>query len=174
MASSGFKINRQGIEQMTRDIQREFNKHPIRIPLQADDESLRAPVDGSANYYGPVIYVQGDGAQLAWNNESVTQAQDNSEQITPGFEALAQALVSMLQAISDAGLDPEDLQATEDSAKIVLKEVTRPEPDRGVIRRALATVKGFLSPIALGISRGTTDGAEEWAKTAIEQLGNSF
>ena len=53
-------------------------------------------------------------------------------------------------------------------------EVTQPQPDRGKIRRAINALKGFLAPIATGLARGGGQGAQEWAKTAIEQLGSPF
>ncbi len=38
MALSGFNIDKRAIAQMTHEIQREFNKHPIRVPVEADAE----------------------------------------------------------------------------------------------------------------------------------------
>lgn len=175
MAPSEFSINRRGIEQFTREIQREFDKHPIRVPVEVDEEGV-APVAtaASTNYYGPVINVHGDRAQLAWGNESVIQNQAVSEQIAPGFEAIAQAVVSTLRELAGAGLAAEDEQAAEGVAQEVLAEVVKEDPDRGVVRRGVAMLKGLLSPVALRMTAGAADGAEEWARTAIEQLGNPF
>ena len=36
MANSGFKINKAGIRQFTRELERELAKHPVRIPVEAD------------------------------------------------------------------------------------------------------------------------------------------
>lgn len=67
MASSGFHINKRAIEKLIREIQREFDKHTIRVPVEMDDEGVTtvAFAPGSTNYYGPVINVHGDRAQLA-------------------------------------------------------------------------------------------------------------
>ncbi len=59
-------------------------------------------------------------------------------------------------------------------ANEVLVEVTKPEPDRGKLRLAITALKGFLAPIATGLSKGGGEGAQEWAKTAIQQLGTPF
>lgn len=175
MAPSGFSINKRGIEQFTREIQREFDKHPIRMPVEVDEDGV-APIAAAAstNYYGPVINVHGDRAQLAWGNESVVQNQADSDQIAPGFEAIAQAVVSTLRELAGAGVDADDEQAGEVAAQEVLAEVVKEDPDRGVVRRGVAVLKGLLSPVALGMTTGAADGAEEWARTAIEQLGNPF
>lgn len=126
------------------------------------------------NHNGPVINVHGDRAQLAWGNQSVIQNQSDSEQIAPGFEAIAQAVVSTLQELAGAGLPADDKRAAEDAAQVVLAEVVKENPDRGVVRRGVAMLKGLLSPVALGMTAGAAGGAEEWARTAIEQLGNPF
>ncbi|MBF6541221.1 hypothetical protein IU418_28905, partial [Nocardia farcinica] len=36
---SGFKINRRGIQQMSREIQREFAKNPVRVPIEMESNS---------------------------------------------------------------------------------------------------------------------------------------
>ena len=115
------------------------------------------------------------GAQLAWGNQTVNQQMGNrTEQIAPGFEAISQAVVGTLEHLRDVGLSDEDLRDAEAAANEVLGEVTQPEPDRGKIRRALSALKGFLAPVATGLSTGAGEGAQEWAKTAIEQLGTPF
>ena len=127
-----------------------------------------------AGQNGPVIYVYGERAQLAWDNQSVVQTQGDSQQIAPGFEAIAQAVVSTLRQLPGKGLSVEDGRAAEDAAQLVLGEVVRENPDPGVVRRGVAMLKGLLSPVALGMTSGAAGGAEEWARTAIEQLGNPF
>ena len=49
---SGFKINKRAIEQMQRDIAKEFEraarKHPIRVPVQVDSPELPAALQAHA------------------------------------------------------------------------------------------------------------------------------
>jgi hypothetical protein len=173
MTRSG--IDKQAIAKMMRGIQREFDRHPIRIPLEVDGPTLpSAPAVGNTVYNGPVIYGSADGAQLAWNNQTVKQNQNHAEKVAPGFELLAQAVVSTLQQLAVAGLTEEDEQAAEEAANEVLAQVTQPEPDRATIRRGLSALKGALAPVAIGLVNGVGDGAREWASTAIEQLGTPF
>lgn len=174
--ASGFKINKQGIAQFTREIQREFDRHPIRIPVETDDEGVGSPPAWrtATNYYGPVVNVHGGRAQLAWGNETVIQNQSEGDEIASGFEGIAQAVASTLQGLPGAGLDEDDLQAAEGVARDVLAEVVHDAPDRTLVQRGVAMVKGLLSPLALGMRAGASDGSKEWARTAIEQLGTPF
>jgi hypothetical protein len=167
-------INKREIARMMSDIQREFDKHPIRVPVRTDTPSLPAGATAAHTtiYNGPVIHGNADGAQLAWGNQTVVQHQ--TQQVAPGFETIAQAVVSTLKQLPAAGLAEEDRQDAEAEANAVLSEVTQAEPDRGKIRRALAALRGFLAPVAMGLVTGGAEGAHEWAKTAIEQLGRPF
>ena len=57
-------------------------------------------------------------------------------------------------------------------ANEILTEVVNPTPDRGKLRRACAALKGFLIPIAAGVSAGAGEGAHELARQAIEDLSS--
>lgn len=172
MAPGGFKINKQGIARMTREIQREFDRHPISVPIRADTSQVNH--QRSTVYNGPVVIVHGDRAQIAWGNRDVYQRNDERQDIAPGLEAITQALVSTLERLAEVGLDEEDRRTAEDAAKEVLREVTNEHPDRNVITRGVAVVKGILAPLALGAGAGMSDGAREWAKTAVEQLTSAI
>lgn len=171
MTPSGFKINKQGIARMMRDIQREFDKHPISVPIRTDDPEL--PTAASTVYNGPVINVHGDRAQIAWGNQEVHQHSEQNE-VAPGFEAIALALVSTLEGLAEAGLSHDDRSTVDEAANEVLEEVTQENPDRKVVKRGVAAVKGALAPLALGVQAGVSDSAREWAKTAVEQLTSAL
>lgn len=170
-------INKRGIAKMMRGIQAEFDKHPITVPVNVDEPDLptghAVPRHTTINY-GPVIHGDVDGAQLAWNNSgTVHQAQNSGEQqITPGFELLAQALISTREGLPSLGLAEEDLTDAQAAADDALAEVTQPEPDRRKLRRAVAALKGLLAPIATGLAAGAAAGAQDFARTAIDQLGS--
>jgi hypothetical protein len=84
-------------------------------------------------------------------------------------------MVKTLEGLPGAGLAEDDRQDAEAAARDVLTEVTQPEPNRGKIRRALSSLKGFLAPIAMSLAEGGAEGsAHEWARMAIEQLGRPF
>lgn len=172
MARSG--INKRGIGRFVKDIQKEFDKHPIMLSVEPEPPDVAGFGSTTTNYYGPVIHGSADGAQLAWGNQTAHQTQKQVEQIAPGFEALAQAVASTLEQLAAVGLPMEDVEDAETLATEVLAEVVQPVPDRGKIRRAVAALKGFLAPVATGVATGTADGAQEWARAAIEQLGTSF
>ncbi|MBU3866232.1 hypothetical protein KN815_19830 [Streptomyces sp. 4503] len=170
--SSGFKINRQGIRKMMGEIQREMDKYPVTARVQADpDVSF-----GDTNVFnGPVIHGDVRGSQLAWGNNSVSQNQDQSNPIAPGFEAIAEAVVDTLRQLPILGVSDEDLEDASAVGEEVLNEVVQPEPDRGVIRRAAAALKGYLAPIATGaVTAGAVTGGEETARVLIERLSTAL
>lgn len=157
-------INKQGIARMMRDIQKEFDKHPIKVPININGPDLRTSyaVQGHTTInYGPVIHGSADGAQLVWNsNGTVNQTQNPGEQrIAPGLELLAQALVSTREGLASLGLADEDLVEAQSAANSALAEVTEAEPDRGRLRRAVTALKGVLAPIATGLTAGASEGA---------------
>jgi hypothetical protein len=161
---------------MMRDIQKEFDKHPIKVPINVDEPDLptgHVLPDHTTINYGPVIHGSADGAQLAWNNSgTVNQAQNSGDQIAPGFELLAQALISTREGLPRLGLADDDLTDAQAAADDALAEVIQPEPDRGKLRRAVTALKGLLAPIATGLAAGASAGAQDFARTAIEQLGS--
>lgn len=173
--ASGFKINKQGIRQMTREIEREFAKNPVRVPLQADPSGVQLPPATTVNNYnGPVVTVIGDHAQLAWNNQDVTQTQTNTEQVAPGYEAVADLVTRLLASLPSLSLDPDDETEAQVTSETILREVVKAEPDRGIVRRGVTMLKGLLAPIASGISKAVTQESAEAAQQMIESLGNAL
>ncbi len=174
-------VNKRGIAKMMRDVQKEFDKHPIRIPIETNVPRVNGsawgtPVEpGSTTIYnGPVIHGDANSAQLAWNNNGNVNQGHGGEQVAPGYEALAQALVSTLQGLPEVGLDDEELSDAQDTVNEALAEVTQPEPNARRVRRSVAALKGWLTPIATGLRTGAGNGAQEWAQTAIQQLGSAL
>jgi hypothetical protein len=127
------------------------------------------------NYDGPVFNAEVSGAQFAWNNETVTQNQQNNSAVSPGFERLADLVTDLLRQLPQAGLADQDREDADAAAREVLAMISRPgPPEPGRLRRALATLKGALAPVATGVVAGTAVGAQEWARTAIEGLTASI
>ncbi|MFH8572572.1 hypothetical protein [Streptomyces sp. NPDC017993] len=123
------------------------------------------------NYDGPVFNAEVSGTQFAWNNDTVTQNQQNNSTVAPGFEALADRVTDLLRQLPQAGLADQDREDAESAAREVLATITQPDaPEEGRLRRALAMLKGALAPVATGVAAGTAVGAQEWARTAIEGL----
>ncbi|WP_211291458.1 hypothetical protein [Micromonospora wenchangensis] len=164
-------------------------------PLRADitPDGMDCVVDWSANvsaylrrqeptvstststYNGPVFNGgSADGAQLAWNNQSVTQNNTRVEQIAPGYEALAKALTEMLQQVPAMGLSEEAREDIDAASREILAEIVQDEPRPGPIRRAATVLRTWLTPIAAagtaGVGQGVSDGAQEAARTAIELI----
>jgi hypothetical protein len=132
------RINKRGIQQLMNEIQREFDKHPIRVPVEAENpvadeivQAYGARPSGTTIYQGPVIIGNADGAQLAWDNNTVQQtAVNRTEEVAPGFEAIAAAVAVILGQLPAAGLDDEDEAGAKVVADEILVEVTQPQPNR--------------------------------------------
>lgn len=123
------------------------------------------------NYDGPVFNAEVSGAQFAWNNDTVTQKQQNNSSVAPGFDALANLVTDLLRQLPQAGLADQDREDAEAAAREVLAAITQPDPpEESRLRRALAVLKGALAPVATGVVTGTAVGTQEWARTAIEGL----
>ncbi|WP_407548065.1 hypothetical protein QOM21_03565 [Streptomyces sp. Pv4-95] len=123
------------------------------------------------NYDGPVFNGEVSGSQFAWNNDTVTQNQQNNGPVAPGFEALADRVTELLRQLPQAGLADRDREDAEAAARDVLAVITQQDaPQEGKLRRALGMLKGALAPVATGVAAGTAVGAQEWARTAIEGL----
>lgn len=123
------------------------------------------------NYDGPVFNAEVSGAQFAWNNNTVSQNQQNNSAVAPGFEALALLVTTLLRELPQAGLADPDREDAESAAREVLATIARPDaPEDGRLRRALAMLRGALAPVATGVVAGTAAGAQEWAQKAIEGL----
>ncbi|MEV6321376.1 hypothetical protein AB0M45_09290 [Nocardia sp. NPDC051787] len=170
MAKSG--INKQGISRLMRDLQREFDRQgPIHVPVHTAMPELPQLGSGTTvNYNGPVFNGDVSGAQIAWNNETVTQNQPHESAVAAGFEDLARFVTDLLRQLPQVGLSDEDREDAEAAANDVLTEITQPEPEPGRLRRALAMLRGVLAPVAAGVVAGATAGAQEWAHTAITGL----
>ena len=116
-----FKINKQGIRNITRKIEREFAKNPVRVPLVVDDSDVSLPpTTVNHNYNAPVVTVNGDHAQIAWDNETVTQTQAVSGDIASGYEELAKLLATLLAHVEALGLADTDLVDVRHNAETVL------------------------------------------------------
>ncbi|HCX86209.1 MAG TPA: hypothetical protein DHV14_13970 [Micrococcales bacterium] len=173
MSSSNFKINRQGIAQFTREIEREFAKNPIRVPVVADTGDITIPSATVVNYHGPVVTVTGDHAQLAWNNETVKQGQ-KVQPIAEGYETLAATIAELLALLDQLDLDPSDAQDAREQSRELLEEVTKEAPDRNAVRRGVTMLKGLLAAAGTGVRTGVSAESAEAARALIEQLGNAL
>lgn len=173
MGSSG--INKQAIARFTRNLQREFDRNPIRVPIESDTSGINLqPASTVTNYHGPVVTVTGDNAQIAWENGTVDQSQNHVAQIVPGYEPLAQLLTDMLANLSNFTLGEDDAFDARESVQTVLREVVKEQPDQGVVRRSVNMLKGLFAPIATGAAAGVSAESTDAARTLIELLGTSL
>lgn len=168
VANHGFKINKQGIRRLQRDIQRELNKQPLRVPVDAETRHSAPTVVN--HYSAPVVTVNGDHAQVSWDGGTNIQSHDQSQRVAEGYEDVAKTLADLLGHLTDLGLSDEDAQDLREAGEQVLAEVTQDEPDRRKVRRGVQVLKGLLAPVATGVSQAVTSESAELAREGFEAL----
>lgn len=114
-----------------------------------DEQPGQAPAPAPlATYTGPVFQVSGGVAQIAWGNRDVQQHVHVS-QVAPGWEILADAVTRTLQLLAASdGVEVEDREIASDVGSEVLTELGKPSPNRSVVRRGLAALRGLLMTAA--------------------------
>ncbi|MEU0962642.1 hypothetical protein ACIBSS_33625 [Micromonospora aurantiaca] len=117
--------------------------------------------------HGPVFHGVSQGGQFAWGNHDVTQQQNIAQQVSPEFQPLAEAVLTILQQLPGYGLTPQDQQDIETAANDVLAEVQQEQPEPGKLRRGIAMLKGFLFPIA---KEAATEEARQLAQQGLDQV----
>jgi hypothetical protein len=75
-------------------------------------------------YHGPVIHGNADGSQFAYGNQDVTQTIDNTQQVAPGFEVLAEAVATLLAQLPMLGVTEVD----QEGVRMVAAEVRGSAP----------------------------------------------
>lgn len=163
-----------------------------RAPRNATMEALRAlnrvddaraeaqkrqtlpPAANVTNYHGPVVTVNGNHAQMAWNNRTVNQRHSNTSEIAAGYERLAGVVTDLLASLPRLDLDTEDDAEVRAAADTVLAEVVEDEPDISLIKRGLNSIKGYLAQIAAGTAQAATDESIAIARTAITGLSTAL
>lgn len=71
--AKGVSVNKRAIAKMHKDIQREFDKRTVQVPIKADATTgSSASQQPTVNHYhAPVVTVNGDQAQVAWGNGTI-------------------------------------------------------------------------------------------------------
>ncbi|RPF21076.1 hypothetical protein [Myceligenerans xiligouense] len=167
-----FKPNKRGLDQFRRELQREFDARPVRVPVVVDgDEPTRDVPTVVNNYHGPVVTVHGDRAQLALNNGSAIQVQGD---IAAGYTELAKVITDLLAELDQLGLPEDDATTVREEAQAVLAEVTKENPDDRVIKRGVTLMKGALAAVGAGLSKAVTAETAQRAAVIIDTLGQAL
>lgn len=172
--AKGVSINKRAIAKLQKDIQREFDKRPVEVPINADMTTRSgAPQPSTVNHYhAPVVTVNGDEAQVAWGDGTISQQQDVS-QVAEGYQELARIVADILAQLDNLPLTEEENQYARENADALLTEVVKAEPDKGVVRRGVTLVKGLLASITTGVNQAVTAESADYARKTIEALGNA-
>jgi hypothetical protein len=95
--------------------------------------------------HGNAIIVSGSHVNIALGNGTI----NHNNAVTEGYEDLAKAVKAALELLEHSpGIDEDERTAAQDSAAEVLKEIVKPEPDKGTVKRSLALMRGVLQSAA--------------------------
>ncbi|WIB00340.1 MULTISPECIES: hypothetical protein [unclassified Curtobacterium] len=174
--ANGFKIDKRQLDKLTKELQREFNKRPLKVPVQPSTAShLPATAPPTViHQHGPAVTVNGDGAQLAWGNTGpVHQTQHRVETIAPGLETVAQLLATIVTSSAAFQLSAEDEADLRTTAGEALAETTLAEPDEGKLKKSIRIISGLLAPLIVGVSKGVSDESANLARETIQALSDA-
>ncbi|QCP08433.1 hypothetical protein [Micrococcus luteus] len=170
-------VDRNAIRRIARQIERDFNKEferrPLRIPVEHEiAPGSPQPHPHVVNHYaGPVVTINGDHAQVAWNGGTNIGHREESQTVTPGFEQVAKVVSDVLAQADALELEEDERLELQQTGEEILTEVVKEEPDTGAIRRTLRTLKGFLAPaLTAGASAAVSTEAQEAAQAAFDAI----
>ncbi|MDI9915414.1 hypothetical protein [Rhodococcus sp. IEGM 1379] len=121
----------------------------------------------TTNYHGPVIHISGGHSQLAWENNGSVDQIDTPATVTDGYANVARAVTEALEFLNTRDIDTDDREIADESSRVILAEVANDEPNRSVIKRELASLRGVLTPIR---TKATVSRIGPGAQQLIEQL----
>lgn len=160
------EINEKAVARLMDNLQNEFDKHRITVPVNA--EVTPAAAQTVTNYNGPIYLTTGDNAQVAFGSGS-TQARSDIQTVAPGYEKLAEAVTALVEHL-DHHLSPDEAQAARYTAGEVLREVTSPAPERAVVKKLITGLKGLLASLAVGAGQEISAEGVAWAREFVERL----
>ncbi|MBT2568136.1 hypothetical protein J7I84_16845 [Arthrobacter sp. ISL-85] len=127
-------------------------------------------ISSSHVYNAPVINIQGNRAQIAWGNDTVSQNSGATSTVAQGYEEIAKTVAAALQNLPAADLDEDDKEVATEAAERIRKEITANKPDSKVLRRGLATLKGTLRGLPSDSITGANAPAHDWAQSTLSAL----
>ncbi|MDQ3275209.1 MAG: hypothetical protein M3Q39_09335 [Actinomycetota bacterium] len=144
---------------LQRDINREAERHPLKIPITGEEQGGRLSSHGSSSHTtinnGPIFNASVQGSQLSW-----TTGGDVYQVVSADLavEQLIKIVGDVLNALPDLDMASADRTVAQEAADEVLLEVSKPEDERepSTIRRFLVQMRGALVPVATGTASGTS------------------
>lgn len=122
--------------------------------------SSRPQQSRSTGVVGHTLIINGSHVNVALEGSTITQ----QVPVSAGYQDLADAVGRALAIIEQTeSVDSDEAAVARESAVRVLEESAKPEPDVGIIKRLLPTIRGVLSAAA-------TSGAGAAASGLVGQL----
>ncbi|RYF39010.1 MAG: hypothetical protein EOO27_49875 [Comamonadaceae bacterium] len=159
--ANGFTINKRGIEQFKRELERELNRKPVQMSIGYSPTGPRGvrAVGGSTsitNYNAPIINSSGSGARIAVTvNGDVDLSESADRSDCADLNSLISSLLEVLPQLGMSERAAADLESLAIEARA---ESESPIREDGKLQRIVKTLIGCLSPISSGAKSGLSDG----------------
>ena len=151
----GFTINKKVIQRMTRELEKEFSKNPIKIPVCASRLGLSQD-EMNIGEQRPVGVVNNFTINAAPHSQLAVNAHEiHQEMNLSGSDEKIEAMKKLLTEISET--------VSKASA-----EIGKQHPDKERLKDFIRLMKRILAPLALsslsGASTAVNDIAEQWVR----------
>lgn len=168
----GFTINKKVIQRMTRELEKEFSKNPIKIPVCASRLGLSQD-EMNIGEQRPVGVVNNftinaaPHSQLAVNAHEIHQEMNLSGS-DEKIEAMKKLLTEISQKMDSLNLSDEDELELSETVSKASAEIGKQHPDKERLKDFIRLMKRILAPLTLsslsGASTAVNDIAEQWVR----------
>lgn len=174
------QINQHGINRLMKDLQKEFGKHRLVVPVEAESDDMssfaRANIVNNYNTGSGPVFNQSNvnHSQFASGNRHVAQEMGSDASTSPELQQFIDKISKIIEELDENGIQGETRAEADEAASEALTEATKDEPDNTLVRRAVNTLKGALLSVANGLTTGAAAGSQAWAQKAISDLSVPF
>jgi hypothetical protein len=134
------------------------------IDMRGSTGAIYKPSGSVSQHFGDRIEIHGDGNVIGSGSAAVFKA--------PGIEQFLKDLRSLRQALNDANLDEETIQAVEPDLEIVESQAKKEKPNKTMIMSKLRSAAEILA--AVDGSVGTLERVQTLASSLLSLAGRLF
>jgi hypothetical protein len=134
------------------------------IDMRGSTGAIYKPSGSVSQHFGDRIEIHGDGNVIGSGSAAVFKA--------PGIEQFLKDLRSLRQALKDANLDEETIQAVEPDLEIVESQAKKEKPNKTMIMSKLRSAAEILA--AVDGSVGTMERVQALAASLLSLAGRLF
>lgn len=172
----GFKINKKGIQEMTRELEKEFSKNPIKIPvcashLDLSQDEMNIGEQKSVGVVNNFTINAAPHSQLAVNAHEIHQEMNlsGSDEKT---EEMKDLLTEISQKMDSLNLSDEDELELSETISRASTEFGKQHPDKERLKDFIRLIKRILSPLAMSSLSGASTAVGDIVGQWVHQLAS--